>query len=116
MYSADKHGISDYNSMVEIDPLSYSDFTSGSLPLSGQKFAKLVQPIETVYGSIIKVSGDITWVMKTKLGNSVTSGDPYWQIQRITNEDSNTTIIEWADGNAFFDNIASDYETLVYSF
>lgn len=61
---------------------------------------------------IDEVSDTTTYVGKTVPGN-LTSSDT-WQIQRIT-VDGTETIIEFADGNATFDNVWDDRAILEYS-
>lgn len=53
----------------------------------------------------------ITYICKAQTGTGTDS--PRWQVCRIT-ESGNITMIEWADGNGFFDNIADNRATLDY--
>ena len=67
---------------------------------------------ETNYSQIIRVNSSSTYIMKATPGS--TSGAALWQVQRIT-EAGTSVDIEWADGNANFDNVASGYLSLTYS-
>jgi hypothetical protein len=72
------------------------------------------------YSTIIRVSAlapgasppTHTYIMKADPGSI--SGDPVWQIKRIY-ESGDDVNIEWADGDAEFDNAASGYLSLSYS-
>lgn len=66
------------------------------------------------YSKIVKVSGDYTYVMDASIGSGL-SGDPIWRVSRIY-DDGITVIVDWADGNDNFDNIAANFLSLSYSF
>ena len=62
------------------------------------------------------IDGDTTtnvqYVCKAQTGMSTAS--PVWQICRITQTATNSQLIEWADGDGLFDNIADDRASLTY--
>lgn len=60
----------------------------------------------------ITTSGSDTYVAKALIGSSQASA--IWQAKKIAVSGSNITIT-WADGNANFDNIATDLTILTYS-
>ncbi len=59
-----------------------------------------------------EVGGGITYVGKAAVGSATSSA--VWQIQRITETGPDITI-QWADGNASFDNIWDNRASLTYS-
>jgi hypothetical protein len=65
----------------------------------------------TVYATKITVSGTTTYVGKAAVGSAQASA--VWQCQKI--DESSGTVITWADGNAVFDNVATDLSALTYS-
>lgn len=54
---------------------------------------------------------DIVYVGEAMEGTS--TSDALWRIQKI--DDSSGTLVTWADGNAAFDNVFDDRESLTYS-
>jgi hypothetical protein len=129
MYNPYKHGRAEYGSWIEVTPALSADEYTAILPLSAQRFAQVVfvsnsdsiaaslsgvvLNTDHPYSTIIKISGDYTFVMKAETGTGITSGDTGWQMQRIF-DDGVTSEIMWADGNSNFDNIASGYLTATY--
>ena len=63
-----------------------------------------------IYSRIIQVSGDYTYMMHAL--PPALSGNPAWRVQRIDADGSRM----WADGDASFDNIASGYLDLTYTY
>jgi hypothetical protein len=61
---------------------------------------------------IDEASATVTYVAKAEPGTL--NDEAGWQIQRIT-VSGNVTSIEWADGNAGFDNVWNDRASLTYS-
>jgi len=61
----------------------------------------------------ITISGSITYIALASPGTSQVSAK--WQVKKIDESDSNNTIITWADGDAKFDNKATDLSALTYS-
>lgn len=61
----------------------------------------------------ITVSGSITYIGIAAPGTEQSTAK--WQCQMIDNSVAGTTTITWADGNAEFDNIATDLTALTYS-
>lgn len=60
----------------------------------------------------ITTSGDITYIATAPIGTAeATDG---WQVKKIEASGANT-VITWADGNAEFDNVATDLTTLTYA-
>jgi len=58
-------------------------------------------------------SGVNTYVGEAQVGAS--ESDPVWRIKRINETSSPNFDIKWADGNASFDNVWSNYSSLTYS-
>lgn len=56
--------------------------------------------------------GGITYVGKAAVGSA--TGSAVWQIQRLT-ETSGDLVVQWADGNASFDNTWDNRASLSYS-
>lgn len=61
----------------------------------------------------ITTSGDYTYIAKSSPGTS--QSDAKWQVVRIDSSTPGTTVFTWADGNASFDNVATDLTALSYS-
>lgn len=60
----------------------------------------------------VTTSGDYTYIAVAPIGTAqATAG---WQVKRVETSGSDT-ITTWADGNANFDNSATDLTTLTYS-
>lgn len=59
----------------------------------------------------ITVSGSITYIGIAAPGTA--QGTAKWQCKKI--DETTGTVITWADGNATFDNIATDLTALTYS-
>lgn len=60
----------------------------------------------------ITTSGDITYIATAPIGTAqATAG---WQVKKIE-VSGNDTIITWADGDAEFNNVATDLTALSYS-
>ena len=67
------------------------------------------------YSQLVRVDGDYIYrMMAQPSSGAISSGDPVWQVSRIYSDISGNTDIMFADGDPFFDNIASDYKTLSY--
>ena len=61
----------------------------------------------------ITVDGNITYIAYAAPGTAqATAG---WQCRKLDTSISNTTVITWADGDASFDNSATDLAGLNYS-
>lgn len=59
----------------------------------------------------VTVDGSITYVGKAAPGSS--QSDAVWQAMKI--DETTGTVITWADGNADYDNTATDLTALSYS-
>ena len=57
--------------------------------------------------------GNVTYIGKAKTGAAQATAK--WQCQKIDSSVTDTVVITWADGNAEFDNIATDLTSLSYS-
>jgi len=66
---------------------------------------------DTKYATKITESGTATYIAKATPGSAQSSA--VWQVQKI--DESSGTVITWADGNANFDNVATDLTALTYS-
>jgi hypothetical protein len=73
----------------------------GSLSSGGYKGAKK-----------ITASGTTTYIASAPAGTAQASA--LWQVKKIS-VSGNDTLIQWADGNLNFDNVATDLTTLTYS-
>ena len=66
---------------------------------------------EKPFAEKITIVGDVLFVAEAEIGSSQLSA--VWRVKKI---DTTTGIlVTWADGNANFDNIATDLTTLTYS-
>lgn len=68
-------------------------------------------PIGESMATKITVSGDITYIGIAAPGTA--QGTAKWQCKKV--DSSSGVVITWADGNADFDNTASDLTALTYS-
>lgn len=59
----------------------------------------------------VTISGSITYVAEAPVGTSQASAA--WRCRQI--DESDDTLITWADGDADFDNVATDLTALSYS-
>lgn len=63
------------------------------------------------YATKVTVSGDVTYVAMAVPGTAQASA--LWQAKRIT-VSGNDTVVEYADGDDSFDNVATDLSALSY--
>lgn len=63
------------------------------------------------YAIKVTTSGTTTYVGRAAVGSAQSSA--VWQAQKI--DESSGTVVTWADGNANFDNVATDLTSLSYS-
>lgn len=70
-----------------------------------------VTTISKALATKITESGSITYIAKALPGTAQASS--LWQCQKI--DETSGTVITWADGNANFDNVATDLTALTYS-
>jgi hypothetical protein len=97
----------------EIDNWSFDETynVAVSLPLGSDGTSVLKETSKQV-AKKITVSGDNTYIAIAPIGTSqATAG---WQAKKIAVSGGDTTIT-WADGNANFDNVATDLTSLSYS-
>lgn len=73
-----------------------------------------VSVTQSNYSKIVKTNGNYMYVMDASIGSGL-SGDAIWRVQRVY-DDGNTVVVDWADGNDNFDNIAANYLSLTYGF
>jgi hypothetical protein len=59
----------------------------------------------------ITETGSFSYIAKAAIGTAQSANE--WQVYRV--DESTGTIILWADGNADFDNVATDLTALSYS-
>lgn len=64
--------------------------------------------VEDNQAQVIYESGDVLYVCKAVIGTALSA--PCWQIKKINA--ASGVVIEWADGNATYDNKATDLETV----
>lgn len=65
------------------------------------------------YAQKITVSGSITYIGKAAPGTAQATAA--WQAKKIDESVAGTTVITWANGDALFDNVATDLTALTYS-
>lgn len=61
----------------------------------------------------ITVSGDYTYIGKAKPGTAQATAK--WQCKKIDQSVAGTTVITWCDGDAEYNNTATDLTALTYS-
>jgi hypothetical protein len=71
---------------------------------------KKIIPVD-YYAVKVTVSGTITYVALALPGTAQSTAK--WQVKKV--DETTGTIITWADGNADFDNVATDLTALTYS-
>lgn len=69
--------------------------------------------IDGYQSSKITTVGSITYVGVAPCGTAQSAA--LWQCKKVDSSVLGTTVITWADGNANFDNIATDLTSLSYS-
>jgi hypothetical protein len=89
-----------------------SKVTESALPTGAATSAKQDEIIAN-YAQKITESGGYTYVAVALPGTLQSAAS--WQVKRIDETTAGTTIITWADGNANFDNVATNLTTLSYS-
>lgn len=91
------------------------DPTTRTLATTSYGFDGTTAQIQTAKAMALKVtvSGSITYIGIAKVGT--TQATAKWQCKKIDASVSNTTVITWADGDAEFDNVATDLTALTYS-
>jgi hypothetical protein len=77
---------------------------------TGQPF-KFIHEVE--YATKVTIDGQITYVGIAAPGTL--ESEAKWQCKMIDSSVAGTTAVTWADGNANFDNIATDLTGLTYS-
>jgi len=130
MYHPDReNGNAAYRSWMQIPEQLVSGFSEGSDSIALQDkryalFSYLVNAstigmdiasamnVANDLSEYIITSGSYTYVMKAEPGSPLSGG--MWQMKRIY-EDGDEILVEWADGNANYDNIANDFASKVYS-
>lgn len=91
------------------------DPTYEVLSIQGYGFdgSSLQRVISDAVAQKITVSGDYTYIAIAPPGTAqATAG---WQAKRIDESVAGTTVFTWADGDANFDNTATDLTALSYS-
>jgi hypothetical protein len=90
------------------------NFDPSPLLVEDQEFdgTNLLKKVSKLTAKKITTSGNFTYVATAPIGTAqATAG---WQVKRIE-VSGNDTIITWADGDANFDNIATDLTGLTYA-
>lgn len=80
------------------------------MPVGFDGVSAVKQPSQSVAMKVTQ-SGDITYMAFAAPGTA--QGTAKWQVKKI--DASGGIVTTWADGNANFDNIATDLTTLDYS-
>lgn len=68
--------------------------------------------IDTPMAKKITAVGSITYIASATPGTAQATAA--WQVQKVDESIAGTTVITWADGNANFDNVATDLTALAY--
>ena len=68
---------------------------------------------ESAQAKKITVVSSVTYIASAKPGTAQASA--LWQVKKIDESVAGTTVITWANGDANFDNVATDLTTLSYS-
>lgn len=116
MIQADASGVTD---SIDIASDSVGLARQNQLPASlGQKAMSASLPVviasdqtSTTYAVKITYSGSITYVARAIVGASQASS--IWQALKM--DETTGAVVTWADGNANFDNAATDLTALSYS-
>lgn len=75
--------------------------------------SELQNPVSSQVATKIVESGSYVYVCIAPIGTpQATAG---WQCKKIDQSTAGTTVITWADGDALFNNIATDPTALTYS-
>lgn len=69
--------------------------------------------VDTPMAKKITAVGSITYIASATPGTAQAAAA--WQVQKVDESIAGTTVITWADGNANFDNVATDLTALIYS-
>jgi hypothetical protein len=122
-----EHGNSEYRSKIRLPDYMTFNEGSDSIPMQDRKYAQLVQvvgsstsapvssaPVQAtaVYATYIAVSGTNTYIGEAQPGSLASVA--VWRCKRIA-DNTSTIVTTWADGNANFDNIATNIQSLSYS-
>lgn len=65
------------------------------------------------YAMKVTVVDTITYLAIATIGTP--QSEAKWQVKKIDTSVAGTTVINWADGNGNFDNVATDLTSLSYS-
>ena len=71
------------------------------------------RPLAPALAMKVVVVGTLTYLAIASPGTAQTTAK--WQARKIDTSVSGTTVVTWADGNAEFDNVATDLTALTYS-
>lgn len=91
-----------------------ADSVSGLLSVEPYNYNGSSTPTPTVSKEVatkVQTSGNITYVGKAAPGTAQSAAT--WQAKSI--DTSSGVVVLWADGNAAFDNVATDLSSLTYS-
>lgn len=96
-----------------IDNFSFDEeyLVSTVLPLELDPAGTLKRKVTGDLAVKVTTSGTTTYVAVAPTGSAQSSA--VWQAKKI--DESSGTVITWADGNANFDNVATDLTALSYS-
>jgi hypothetical protein len=99
-------------SSQEIDNLTFDeDFAVNTVEILGYDGTSLQRFNADNMATKITSVGDITYIGIATPGTA--QGTAKWQCKKI--DSSGDTVITWADGNANFDNVATDLTALTYA-
>ena len=95
----------------EVQPISVAELPLGTGAATEAKQNEIIDIITTNLTLRLIESGVYTYVGEAIIGSD--ESDPVWKVKRI--DEASGVIILWADGNENFDNVWSNYASLVYN-
>lgn len=87
----------------------YKTLTTTNTKFDG---TNMVSDVSTLVALKVTTSGSYTYIAVAPIGTSQSAS--LWQAKRIY-DDGTDVVITWADGDADFDNVATDLTALTYS-
>ena len=96
---------------TQLQPVSIAEIPLGTGAATEAKQNEIIDIITTNLTLRLIESGVYTYVGEAIIGSD--ESDPVWKVKRI--DETSGVIILWADGNENFDNVWSNYASLVYN-
>lgn len=89
------------------------EFDVSVVEILGFDGQSLQRPIAEALNTKVVTSGGVTYIAQSAPGTAQATA--LWRVKKIDDSVAGTTTITWADGNANFDNVATDLASLSYS-